>query len=112
MSQAYYRLPGGLVTALQADDDPFPALDAALQQPNGLLAIGGDLSVARLLSAYQRGIFPWFSPGDPILWWSPNPRMVLFPDELRISRSLPKIAVEFDLVIRIFQAFLQRARNT
>lgn len=89
MSQAYYRLPGGLVAALQ-NNEPFPALADALKEPNGLLAVGGDLSVPRLLSAYQRGIFPWFSAGDPILWWSPHPRMVLFPEELHISRSLQK----------------------
>ncbi|HEY9381467.1 MAG TPA: leucyl/phenylalanyl-tRNA--protein transferase [Burkholderiales bacterium] len=68
----------------------FPPLDTALREPNGLLAVGGDLTPQRLLSAYSQGIFPWFSEGDPILWWSPDPRMVLFPDELRISRSLAK----------------------
>ncbi len=69
---------------------PFPPLSHALRQPNGLLAAGGDLSVQRLLEAYRGGIFPWFSEGDPILWWSPDPRMVLFPSELKISRSLAK----------------------
>jgi len=69
---------------------PFPPLSRALKQPNGLIAAGGDLSVQRLLEAYHSGIFPWFSDGDPILWWSPDPRMVLFPSELRISRSLAK----------------------
>ncbi|MGH8677206.1 MAG: leucyl/phenylalanyl-tRNA--protein transferase [Burkholderiales bacterium] len=73
-----------------APDQPFPALERALRQPNGLLAAGGDLSVARLLDAYRRGIFPWFSEGEPILWWSPDPRMVLFPAELKVSRSLGK----------------------
>jgi leucyl/phenylalanyl-tRNA--protein transferase len=68
----------------------FPAPETAMLKPNGLLAVGGDLSLKRLLSAYQQGIFPWFSEGDPICWWSPNPRMVLFPDELKISRSLRK----------------------
>jgi leucyl/phenylalanyl-tRNA--protein transferase len=67
---------------------PFPPLDSAL--PSGLLAAGGDLSAQRLLDAYRHGIFPWYSEGDPILWWSPDPRMVLFPDELNISRSLAK----------------------
>jgi len=67
---------------------PFPPVAQALQQPNGLLAVGGDLSPQRLLTAYRRGIFPWFSPGDPVLWWSPDPRMVLFPSEFRISHSL------------------------
>jgi len=71
-------------------DSPFPPLESARREPNGLLAVGGDLSPRRLLEAYRRGIFPWFSEGDPILWWSPDPRMVLFPEELKISRSLAK----------------------
>lgn len=70
--------------------DPFPPLASALREPNGLLAAGGDLSVPTLLNAYSRGIFPWFGDGDPILWWSPDPRMVLFPDELHVTRSLAK----------------------
>lgn len=70
--------------------DPFPPLSRAASEPNGLLAAGADLSVPRLLDAYSHGIFPWFSEGQPILWWSPDPRMVLFPAELRISRSLGK----------------------
>ena len=68
--------------------DPFPPLALALAEPNGLLCAGGDLSPQRLLEAYRNGIFPWYSPGEPILWWSPNPRMVLVPSELKISRSL------------------------
>ena len=71
-------------------DAPFPPIQSALKHPNGLLAAGGDLSSARLLEAYRRGIFPWFSEGDPILWWSQDPRMILFPAELKISRSLGK----------------------
>src|SRR2546427_1157735 len=71
-------------------DAPFPPVQSALKDPNGLLAAGGDLSTERLLDAYRRGIFPWFSEGDPILWWSPDPRMILFPAELKISRSLGK----------------------
>lgn len=67
---------------------PFPPLEQALHEPNGLLCAGGDLSAPRLLDAYQRGIFPWYSPGEPILWWSPDPRMVLLPQEFQISRSL------------------------
>jgi leucyl/phenylalanyl-tRNA--protein transferase len=62
-----------------------------LAEKNGLLAVGGDLSVSRLLTAYSMGIFPWFSEGDPILWWSPDPRLVLFPEELRVSRSLKQV---------------------
>ena len=72
-------------------DFSFPDVQQALRDPDGLLAAGGDLSPARLLKAYRLGIFPWFSDGQPILWWSPDPRMVLFPDELKISRSLAKI---------------------
>ena len=66
----------------------FPPLEAAT--PEGLLAMGGDLSSGRLLSAYRRGIFPWYSTDQPILWWSPDPRTVLYPDALKISRSLKK----------------------
>lgn len=72
------------------DNMPFPATGRALSSPNGLLAAGGDLSAPRLLEAYRHGIFPWFNSGEPILWWSPDPRMVLFPDEFKISRSLGK----------------------
>jgi leucyl/phenylalanyl-tRNA--protein transferase len=68
----------------------FPPVAQALRSPNGLLAAGGDLSAARLLEAYRHGIFPWFSEGEPILWWSPDPRMVLFPSEFKISHSLRK----------------------
>ncbi|MGB8076866.1 MAG: leucyl/phenylalanyl-tRNA--protein transferase [Gallionella sp.] len=73
------------------EDTPFPAAERALRTPNGLLAAGGDLSASRLLDAYRRGIFPWFNPGEPILWWSPDPRMVLIPEEFRVSRSLAKL---------------------
>ena len=73
-------------------DDPlsFPALNTALEEPNGLLAAGGDLSPERIESAYKQGIFPWFEQGQPILWWSPNPRSVIFPDQFSPSRSLRK----------------------
>lgn len=70
--------------------DPFPPVEKSLREPNGLLCAGGDLSPARLLDAYRHGIFPWFSRGEPILWWSPDPRMVLYCDELKVSRSLAK----------------------
>jgi leucyl/phenylalanyl-tRNA--protein transferase len=68
----------------------FPPIERALRRPSGLLAAGGDLSPERLLAAYRQGIFPWYCEGEPILWWSPDPRMVLFPDELRVTRSLAK----------------------
>jgi len=70
--------------------DAFPPLTKALAEPNGLLAAGGDLSAERLVDAYRHGIFPWFSEGEPVLWWSPDPRMVLVPGEFKISRSLRK----------------------
>ena len=72
------------------DRQPFPAPDRALTEPDGLLAAGGSLTPPRLLQAYRHGIFPWYSPGQPILWWSPDPRMVLLPEAIRISRSLRK----------------------
>ena len=71
-------------------DDPFPPVEAALRDPNGLLCAGADLSAERLLAAYRRGIFPWYSGDEPILWWSPDPRMVLYCEELKVSRSLAK----------------------
>ena len=73
-----------------APDQPFPPVQRALREPNGLLAAGGDLSLHRLLDAYRRGIFPWYSEGEPVLWWSPDPRMILVPGEIAISRSLRK----------------------
>lgn len=74
-----------------SDDIRFPSVGRALSSPGGLLAAGGDLSAARLLDAYRHGIFPWFNPGEPILWWSPDRRMVLIPDEFKTSRSLAKM---------------------
>jgi leucyl/phenylalanyl-tRNA--protein transferase len=73
-----------------ARPDDFPPLKQALTHPNGLLAVGGDLTSSRLIIAYRNGIFPWYNDGEPILWWSPDPRMVLFPDSLKVSRSLRK----------------------
>jgi leucyl/phenylalanyl-tRNA--protein transferase len=70
--------------------DGFPPLELALREPNGLLCAGGDLTPQRIVRAYVDGIFPWYSPGEPVLWWSPDPRMVLFPAEFRISQSLRK----------------------
>ena len=70
--------------------DPFPPVERALKNPNGLLAAGGELSVERLLDAYRRGVFPWYSGAEPVLWWSPDPRMVLYCNELKVPRSLAK----------------------
>jgi leucyl/phenylalanyl-tRNA--protein transferase len=88
-----------------SSESPFPPLHTALAQPNGLLAVGGDLSPKRLIAAYRRGIFPWFNEGEPILWWSPNPRMVLFPQELRVSRSLRRSLKKGNYEIRMDSAF-------
>jgi leucyl/phenylalanyl-tRNA--protein transferase len=81
-----------MISLLDPNDPaaPFPPVEAAEEEPNGLLAVGGDLSVTRLLTAYRSGIFPWYSPGQPILWWSPDPRTVLFPGRVVVSRSLAK----------------------
>jgi len=83
----------------------FPALETALAEPNGLLAAGGDLIPQRLLAAYRRGIFPWYSTGEPILWWSPDPRMVLTPDDLKISASLTKTLRNAKYEVRLDSAF-------
>src|SRR5256885_11461263 len=86
-------------------DSPFPPLDAALDDPNGLLAAGGDLSPARLLAAYRHGIFPWYNEAQPILWWSPDPRTVLFLAEFRLSRSLRRVVRQRRFDIRLDTAF-------
>ena len=83
----------------------FPSVQDALQDPNGLLAVGGDLSPARLVEAYRHGIFPWYEEGQPILWWSPDPRMVLFPDELHVSRSLGKVIRQNKFMLSCDRAF-------
>ena len=87
-------------------DDPFPPVEWALTDPNGLLAAGGDLSPARLLDAYARGIFPWFGDGDPLLWWSPDPRMVLFVGELHVSRSLRRVIRSRRYSVTLDRAFV------
>ena len=99
-----------MLTWLKRDTLTFPPLAKAMREPNGLLAAGGDLSADRLIQAYRHGCFPWFSEGQPILWWSPDPRTVLFPEELHVSRSLGKLLrkqryeVSFD---RDFAAVIQ-----
>lgn len=85
----------------------FPPLNTALNEPDGLLAAGGDLQPERVLAGYARGIFPWFQQDDPILWWSPAERMVLFPEQLRVSRSLAKSLRNRRYQIRIDSAFEQ-----
>lgn len=79
-----------MLTWLSRDDLAFPPLEKALREPNGLLAAGGDLSAQRLIAAYRHGCFPWYQGEQPLLWWSPDPRTVLFPSELHVSRSLAK----------------------
>ena len=86
-------------------DQPFPPASYALKDPDGLLAIDGCLSAQRIINAYRHGIFPWFSAGEPILWWSPNPRLVLYPDDLIISRSLAKTVRRNKFSVTIDQAF-------
>ncbi|MBL8474040.1 MAG: leucyl/phenylalanyl-tRNA--protein transferase [Rhodocyclaceae bacterium] len=85
-------------------DSPFPPVARALRDPNGLLAAGADLSPQRLIDAYRRGIFPWYAEGEPILWWSPDPRMVLPPSEVRITRSLAKRLRRHDYEVRLDSA--------
>ena len=91
--------------------DPFPPIERALKSPNGLLAAGADLSVERLLQAYRRGIFPWYSNGQPPLWWSPDPRMVLECAALKVSRSLSKSIRNKGYQVRIDSAFAEVLRG-
>ncbi|UCG78050.1 MAG: leucyl/phenylalanyl-tRNA--protein transferase [Nitrospirota bacterium] len=85
------------------DEIIFPPVDLA--EPDGLLAIDGDLSAERLLTAYSQGIFPWYSEGSPIMWWSPDPRLVLFPDEIRVSRSLRQVINKNTFRVTMDEAF-------
>lgn len=90
------------------DDEPgFPPVETALRDPNGLLAAGGSLAPEWLLAAYRRGIFPWYSEGEPILWWSPDPRLVLVPSRIKVSRSLRKTLRSGRFEIRFDTAFAQ-----
>ncbi|MCL2025908.1 MAG: leucyl/phenylalanyl-tRNA--protein transferase [Leptospirales bacterium] len=93
----------------------FPPVELA--EPNGVLAVGGDLSVERLIAAYRHGIFPWFSEGSPILWWSPDPRFVLYPSEIKISRSMRQVIdrkffnITYDAAFRDVIANCRRQRK-
>jgi len=95
------------ITWLSPQDAPewFPPLEQALEEPAGLLAAGGDLSPERLIAAYRAGIFPWYSPGQPVLWWSPDPRAVLFPEEFRCTRSLAKTLRNGGLTLSVDRDF-------
>jgi leucyl/phenylalanyl-tRNA--protein transferase len=84
---------------------PFPPIDTALVDPNGLLAASADLSPERLVEAYRHGIFPWYAQGDPVLWWSPDPRMVLMVDEFRVRRSLARVVRARRFDVRVDTAF-------
>lgn len=95
---------------LDANRLEFPDPASALAEPNGLLAIGGDLSPERLVLAYSQGIFPWYSEGEPILWWSPDPRLVIFPGQLHISRSLRKILSQQKFTFTYNHAFADVVR--
>jgi leucyl/phenylalanyl-tRNA---protein transferase len=106
-----------MIPFLRRDDPPdaFPPVEQALREPDGLLCAGGDLSTARLLAAYRRGIFPWYAEGQPILWWSPDPRAVLFPGEFKLSRSLAKTLRNrgFETSVdRSFAAVIARCADT
>ena len=90
---------------LAKDNLVFPPIDSALREPEGLLAAGGDLSVARLSEAYRQGIFPWFDDDQPILWWSPDPRVVLFPEQFKPSRSLAKLLRQHRFEVSLNRAF-------
>ncbi|MGI2261551.1 leucyl/phenylalanyl-tRNA--protein transferase [Shewanella sp. GXUN23E] len=96
---------------LDSGQDQFPPPELALTEPNGLLAIGGDLSVARLSQAYYQGIFPWFNEDDPILWWSPDPRAVFVPGNVHVSRSLLKFIKRMSWRFTINRAFSQVIRE-
>ena len=89
----------------------FPEVSSALRNPDGLLAIGGDLEPATLLNAYRRGIFPWYSEGQPLLWWSPDPRCVLEPDQVRINRSLARTLKRNTFKVSFNQAFADVVRG-
>ncbi|NIR60183.1 MAG: leucyl/phenylalanyl-tRNA--protein transferase [Gammaproteobacteria bacterium] len=95
----------------QDEETPFPPVELALREPDGLLAVGGSLSTRRLLAAYRQGIFPWYSEGQPVMWWSPDPRAVLFPDHIRVSRSLRKRLRRGDYEVRCDTAFREVVRS-
>ena len=92
-----------IIELLNDDNLDFPPLKKALAEPNGLLAVGGDLSVERLQAAYQAGIFPWYSDGDPIMWWSPDPRGIILLDQLRINKTLRKVLKQKNFTVTLNQ---------
>ena len=94
-----------MIPWLDHSSNVFPSPDRALREPNGLLCAGGDLTPGRILTAYRQGIFPWFSAGEPVLWWSPDPRMVLEPAQLKISRSLRRTLRRAQYEVRLDSCF-------
>ena len=102
-----------MITLPQLDRNTlwFPPVEEALEEPNGLLAFGGDLRPERLLLAYDNAIFPWYQDDQPILWWSPDPRGVLFPEQIHISRSMRKVLAAADFVVSMDTAFLDVMRG-
>lgn len=96
-----------------SDDETagFPPVNRALAEPDGLLAVGGTLSPRRLITAYEHGVFPWYAEGQPVLWWSPDPRAVLYPTELRVSRSLRKRMRNASFETRLDTAFTDVIRE-
>ncbi|MNM61982.1 Leucyl/phenylalanyl-tRNA--protein transferase [compost metagenome] len=100
-----------MLTWLSRSNFDFPPLETALHEPNGLLAAGGDLNPQRLIRAYRHGCFPWYQEGQPLLWWSPDPRTVLFPAELHVSRSLAKCLRQQRFRVTIDQAFEEVIRE-
>lgn len=106
------EIPPGFI--LSTEETPFPSVDLALKEPNGLIAIGGELTTERLLSAYQQGIFPWYSEGEPVIWYSPDPRMVITQDRLHISKSLAKLLKSKRFEVRVddnFDAVIEQCQQ-
>jgi len=89
----------------EAPSIEFPDVELAMQEPDGLLAVGGALATEWLLQAYRRGIFPWYGPGQPILWWAPDPRLVLYPEQLHVSRSLARVIRKGRYTVTLDAAF-------
>lgn len=94
------------LTFLDFDNPVFPSQDKALENPDGLLAVGGNLQPETLISAYHQGIFPWYEDGQPLLWWSPAERAVIYPDDIKVSRSLRKTLRQTDWEVRLDSDFL------
>ena len=96
-----------MLTLLDSDraDQAFPSISTALTDPDGLLAVGGCLSTQRIINAYRQGIFPWYSDGEPIMWWSPDPRGIILTDQLHVNRTLRKVLKQQKFTVTLNQAF-------